>query len=186
MKSIGRMTQAELAAYVQDHLRKKGIHVVLSGGTAVSIHSVNEYVSADIDLVPLYSADRKQIKAAMLEIGFHERNRYFVHPGSKHIVEFPRGPLSVGDESVKEIKNIRLATGVLRVISPTDCVKDRLAAYYYWKDQQSFAQALLVAKHNRIDMNEVKRWSQASGNTLEFQVFLEKYTERKRNYKGQV
>jgi hypothetical protein len=32
MKPIRTMTQAELAAYVQSHLQKRGITVILSGG----------------------------------------------------------------------------------------------------------------------------------------------------------
>jgi hypothetical protein len=32
MKSIKEMTQGELAAFIQSHLREKGIDVVLSGG----------------------------------------------------------------------------------------------------------------------------------------------------------
>ena len=65
MKSISKMTQAELAATVQVHLQKKGITVILSGGAAVAIYTDNKYVSADIDLVDVYFADRKKIKAAM-------------------------------------------------------------------------------------------------------------------------
>ena len=82
----------------------------------------------------------------MKEIDFSEKNRYFIHPDTKHIVEFPPGPLSVGEEPVKRIIEIKFSTGLLRVISETDCVKDRLAAYYFWNDQQSLAQAILVAK----------------------------------------
>jgi molybdate-binding protein len=51
MKDISRMTQAELAAYVQSYLRKKGIIVVLSGGAVVGIYSKGQYVSKDIGFV---------------------------------------------------------------------------------------------------------------------------------------
>jgi len=179
MKTISRMTQAELAAYVQSHLQKKGITVILSGGAAVAIYTVNKYVSADIDFVDVCYADRKKFKAAMEEIGFSEKNRYFIHPDTKHSVEFPPGPLSVGDEPVRRIKEIKFSTGTLRVISPTDCVKDRLAAYYFWNDQQSLDQALLVAKHSRISINEIKRWSQTSGKMKEFKIFLAKHSGKK-------
>jgi hypothetical protein len=37
MKRIGEMTQAELAAFIQSHLRTKGIFVIYSGGAAVAI-----------------------------------------------------------------------------------------------------------------------------------------------------
>jgi len=51
MKSIKKMTNAELAAFIQSHLRNKGIDVVLSGGACVSIYSSNRYVSMDLDLI---------------------------------------------------------------------------------------------------------------------------------------
>lgn len=174
MKSISRMSQAELAAYVQSHLQTKGITVVLSGGAAVAIYSENKYVSADIDLVDVNFADRKKISAAMQEIGFGEKHRYFIHPDTKHMVEFPPGPLSVGEEPVKEINEIKYSTGTLRVISATDCVKDRLAAWYFWNDQQSLAQAVLVAKSCQVELSEIKRWSQTTRNLKEFKIFQEK------------
>lgn len=39
MKLIEKMERADLAAFVQKHLRYKGIDVVLSGGACVSIYS---------------------------------------------------------------------------------------------------------------------------------------------------
>jgi hypothetical protein len=50
----------------------------------------------------------------------------------------------------------------------TDSVKDRLAAFYHWKDLQSLEQAVLVARQHTIDLNEVRRWSQAEGFGEEF------------------
>lgn len=179
MKEISEMTQAEVAAFVQSHLRKHKIHVTLSGGAAVAIYTVNRYVSADVDLVEDTYVDRKNIRIAMEEIGFREKNRHFIHPDTQHIVEFPSGPLSVGGEPVKHIEEIKYETGILRVISPTDCAKDRLAAYYFWGDQQSLTQAVLVATYNRISVSEIKRWSQAEGKVEEFMMFLKRYKDEK-------
>jgi hypothetical protein len=177
MKTVNKMTQAELAAYVQSHLQTRGISVILSGGAAVAIYTENKYVSADIDLVNVNFVDQKKIVEAMTEIEFNENNRYFIHPDTKHIVEFPPGPLSVGEEPIKRIIEIKFSTGLLRVISETDCVKDRLAAYYFWNDQQSLAQAILVAKSARINMSEIKRWSQTTGNMNRFKTFQERLSE---------
>ncbi|MFZ5453503.1 MAG: hypothetical protein ACOZF2_16715 [Thermodesulfobacteriota bacterium] len=74
-------------------------------------------------------------------------------------LEFPPGPPSVGKEPIKEVEVLRFSTGELRIISPTDCVKDRLAAYYHWGDRQSLEQAVLVAKDNQVDLDELERWS---------------------------
>jgi hypothetical protein len=168
MKQIKNMTQAELAAHVQGHLLKTGINVVLSGGATVAIYCSNKYVSKDIDLVNVNFTDRRRIRTAMEEIGFREGGRYFEYPDTEFLVEFPPGPLSVGEEPVKQIDEIKYTTGTLRVISPTDCIKDRLVAYYHWGDQQCLAQAVLVSQHKKIDINEIERWSKVEGMSQKF------------------
>ena len=176
MTFLTQPTQAELAAHVQGHLRNHGITVVLSGGAAVSIYTANKYVSRDIDLVNVYSVERRKIRTAMEEIGFRETRRYFHHPASRHIVEFPPGPLAIDDQPVRTISRVRFATGTLRVISATDCVKDRLAAFYFWDDQPSLEQAVLVAGHKRVRMAEVRAWSRRLGMLPKFEAFLQRIT----------
>jgi len=171
MKQIKHMIQAELAAYIQDILQHEGIKVVLSGGSAVSFYSTNKYVSKDLDLINTNFAKRSQIKSAMEKIGFKEQGRYFANPETKLFVEFPDGPLSVGQEPVKEISEFKLATGILRVVSATDCVKDRLCAFYFWNDQQGLAQAILVTESQNVDLREIKRWSRVEGKEKEYEIF---------------
>lgn len=171
MKKIKNMSQSELAAYIQDALQAEGITVVLSGGSAVSFYSSNKYVSKDLDLINASFARRSKIKSAMESIGFEEKGRYFINPETQFFVDFPDGPLSVGEEPVKEVSEFELATGTLRVLSPTDCVKDRLCAFYFWNDQQGLAQAILVAKSQKIDLQEIKRWSKVENKENEFEIF---------------
>lgn len=168
------MSQIELAAYVQSQLQKDGIEVVLSGGGAASFYSSNKYVSKDLDLINTRFVKSKDIKAVMESIGFKEKGRYFMNTETQFFVEFPDGPLSVGEEPVKEIDEFKLATGTLRVISATDCVKDRLCAFYFWNDQQGLAQAVLVAKSQKVDLKEIKRWSEVEGKFNEYGVFQNK------------
>jgi len=47
-------------------------------------------------------------------------------------------------------------------------VKDRLAAYYHWDDNQGLEQALLVAKYNTVNLKEILAWSEQEGKTKEF------------------
>ena len=159
------MTRAELAAFVQKHLRAKGIDTILSGGACVTMYSQEKYVSMDLDLIhtSLLAPKRKLIGAAMGAIGFIEDGRYFKHADTDIFVEFPDGPPSVGQEPVKSIVERKESTGVLRMLSPTECVKDRLAGYYHWDDRQCLVQAVLVAQANQIDIEEVARWSKGEG-----------------------
>lgn len=87
----------------------------------------------------------------------------FKHPQTPFLIEFPPGPLGVGDEPVKQIDEISTSTGIVRIISPTDCVKDRLAWYYHGNDTECLEQAVLVAQDNDVDLKEVQRWSKAEG-----------------------
>jgi hypothetical protein len=177
MKSVSKMTQAEFGAFIQTQLRKNGIEVVLSGGAAVAIHSNHKYVSRDLDLINIFGVNRRQIREVMTTAGFDEEGRYFRHPDSQFFVEFPPGPLAIGQEAVKRTVEIKLSTGTLKVISPTDCVKDRLAAYYHWNDQQSLLQAILVAQQNKIDIEEIKRWSIVEGKLEKFEAIKARLTK---------
>jgi len=174
MKRIKNMSQVELAAYIQDSLQAEGIQVVLSGGSAVSFYSSNKYVSKDLDLINTGFARRSKIKSVMDKLGFKEQGRYFIHSETTFFVEFPDGPLSVGEEPVKEVSEFELATGTLKVLSATDCVKDRLCAFYYWNDLQGLEQAVLVAKSQTVDLKEIKRWSKVEGKEKEYKSFMSK------------
>ena len=171
MKPVNDMTQAELGAYVQSHLYAKGIDVVLSGGAVVAIYTLGKYISNDLDLVNRYSVRRSAIKEGMEELGFLEVGRHYEHPDTEFFVEFPPGPLSLGEENVVNIDQHELETGILRVISPTDCVKDRLAWYYHDGDLQCLSQAVLVAKNQNVDIDEIRKWSEGEGKLGEFERF---------------
>lgn len=141
MKPIKDMTTGELAAFISTHLKRNGIEVVLSGGSCVSIYSENKYVSGDLDFIEFGSIGIRKLKKVLGEIGFfYGEDRYFRNSETGIFLEFPPGPLSVGEEPIKEIITLNFPTGELMIISPTDCVKDRLAAYYYWGDRQSLEQ----------------------------------------------
>lgn len=176
MKPLSKMSVGELAAYISSHLRECGIEVVLSGGSCVMIYSAGKYVSMDLDFIDTRFATRRDIKEAMSAIGFTPENRHFKHPETDLLVEFPGGPPAVGKEPIGPISKIEFSTGVLWILSPTDCVKDRLAAYYHWNDLQSLKQALLVAQSNPVDLNEIKRWSEAEGKSDAFAGIESRFT----------
>ena len=180
MKSIKDMSTGELAAFISSHLRKHDIDVVLSGGSCVSIYSNNKYVSSDLDFVDnQYFIRGEKVRDALSEIGFYEENRYFKNPETDLLIEFPPGPLSVGDEPVKDVILLRFSTGELRIISPTDCVKDRLASYYHFDDLQCLEQAVLVARDNKVDLAEVERWSSHEGKPDKFAEFRRLFEKHK-------
>jgi hypothetical protein len=172
LKLIANQNQAELAAYIHSHLKEQGIDVVLSGGAVVAIYTKGLFVSKDIDLIPFQYIDPRTLTEAMAKIGFTPKGRHFTHLDSEFYVEFPSGPPSMGSESVSEISEIKYSTGILRLLSPTDCIKDRLSAYYHWNDLQTLQQAVSVANENKVDFINIKRWSKGEGKSIEFEYFI--------------
>lgn len=149
----------KLAIFLSDHLSRNGIDTVLSGGACVSIYTRNKYLSYDLDFVLLSYISRKKVADVLERVGFHADGRHFRHPDTPFIVEVLAPPPSVGDEPIGNIEEIRMGKMILKLLSPTDCVKDRLAAYYHWNDRQSLEQAVLVCANNPVDMGEIERWS---------------------------
>jgi hypothetical protein len=122
--------------------------------------------------------DQKKVKSILAEIGFYEKNRLFMHDDSIYTVDFLSPPLSVGEEPVKEIARLKKGKKILKLLSVTDCVKDRLAAYYHWEDEQSEEQAILVCLDNDVDLEEVERWSRNERMMDRFNIFKKHLRER--------
>ncbi|MDN5850721.1 MAG: hypothetical protein L0H63_13970 [Nitrococcus sp.] len=175
MKKLADMSAEELAGLVCETLRRAGITTTLSGGGCVAIWSEGKYVSRDLDFIEEGPVPRRKLKNALAELGFVEQHRYFVHPDTEFYIEFPTGPLTVGDERVHKVAVRNTVAGRLRLLSPTDCVKDRLAAYFHWNDRQALAQAVLVAEAQSVDMVDLRRWAKAEDATeklLDFEKAL--------------
>lgn len=167
------LTLEEVAAIVCTALERHGIRAVLSGGSVVSIYSDNEYESKDLDFI--IEGIAKRVDPAMQELGFQRQvGRHWTHPHSEFWVEFPPGPLQVGDQIVTNVAERRTAFGVLRLLRPTECVMDRLAAYYHWNDPQGLDQALSVARRHEIDLRAIEDWSRRERATAKLQDFLDR------------
>ncbi|MGL6160323.1 hypothetical protein [Microbulbifer sp.] len=166
--NIANLSRAELAAWICQALETEGVQVVLTGGSCVSIYSVEAYVSHDIDFVDVSYATSRKIKGVLEKLGFQSPQpgrRYFERKDCAYSVEFPSAPLAIGDEQIElsRTSEMQTAQGVLRLLSPTDCVKDRLSHYCHWKDAQGLEQALLVARRQPVNMAEVERWLKTEG-----------------------
>lgn len=168
---IEEMSLRDLALYVSDHLRKQGVDTVLTDGACVTIYTESKYLSYDLDLVPLHDVRRSKVGEILEDVGFVAESGYFKNPQTRFFIGFVPRPLAVGGEPVKEIAEVGSGDLLLKLLSPTDCVKDRLAAYYHWSDNQALQQALLVCRDQAVDLTEVQRWSESEGMREKFEEF---------------
>lgn len=156
-----RTTLEELAALVCSTLEAHGISVVLSGGAVVSIYSNAEYVSYDLDFIPTGLA--RKVDEAMTSLGFQKEGRHWVHPNTAYWVEFPTGPVAIGEETIREFAERRTRLGTLRLLPPTECVMDRLNWYIHNTDMQCLDQAVRVASRHAVDLRRIERWARGEG-----------------------
>jgi hypothetical protein len=169
--NFGRASLRDLALFISDYLAANEIETILTGGACVSLYTRNKYLSLDLDFVLISDNRDKQLKSLLKEIGFHQYGRHFRHRETRFFIEFLPPPASVGEEPIGPPAEIKKGSKILKLLSPTDCVKDRLAAFYHWEDRQSLEQALLVARHNSIDVREIARWSKVEGKEAQFRMF---------------
>lgn len=176
------MKRKEFAAAVVKCLKKDSISCVLVGGSCVSIYTDEKHHSKDLDFISPYSV--AAITESLAKIGFTKSGRYFIHKDSELYVEFPSGPLTIGNEvPVKPEGRLKIKNIIIHLYSPTQCVMDRLAAWFHWRDRQSLLQAIWVAEKHPISIQKVKAWALGEGEPKKFEEFtaLLKSSKAQRN-----
>jgi len=183
MSLVSGLSRVDLAGLIAEELRSKDIEVILTGGSCVSIYSNEQYVSVDLDFIDISLRTNKQIGVALKSLGFENKplnSRYFSHPDTQLTVEFPSAPLMIGDEFIPESQTVEMVTnqGTLKLLSPTDCVKDRLANFYYFRDKQCLEQALMVADRHPVNLSALEKWHENESLMDEYLEFLELMKKR--------
>lgn len=160
---LSNCSEAELWHYVATHLEANGIAVVLVGGAVVAIHSDGAYRSGDLDFVPM-GLGGEQVEECLAAIGFHRHGGHFEHSDCPHLfVEFVAPPLGIGAD-VHIVPSEEVVSGqTLKILSPTDCVRDRLASYIHFGARECLDQAVLVARARAVEWEAIERWCRGEG-----------------------
>lgn len=176
--NIKDMNFSTFAGYVCSELEKGGVSATLSGGGCVTIYSNNRFMSNDLDFITNGSVAQEEVRIIMLNAGFKQDGRYFKHEDSKFFVEFPTGPLMVGSERITNVRTIKTTEGDLKLLSPTDCIKDRLISYFVWNDKQGLEQAITVTNNNTIDFNDLNKWIIKEGFVKEYEQVRKSFDDK--------
>lgn len=168
-------TEEELWKYVATHLKKKGIDTILVGGAVVSIYSDGAYQSGDLDFV-LVKMFQKGLPEAMEEIGFKKQGtRHYIHPECSHLfIEFPSSFLEIGEDNNITPDELEVDGVKIKILSPTDCVKDRLASYIHFKARECLDQAVMVAKMHPVKFEEIRKWCIGEQGEKQWDDFIKK------------
>ena len=108
---------------------------------------------------------------AMASVGFVREGDRYVNSHTEFFVEFPRGPLAIGDDLDVRPVRLNLSGGYTLALSATDACRDRLAAFYHWSDRQSLQAAIDIARRQPVNLTTVRRWSKREGALDKFDEF---------------
>lgn len=160
----------DIAFAVGTALDRVGVTAVLTGGSAATFYAPDAYQSRDLDFVITLHGTGGE--AALGSIGYRREIDYYLHPNSPFPLEFPRGPLMVGDDHLTHWNTVRRDDQVLHVLTPTDSCRDRLAAFLFWNDFSGLDQALAVCgARDDIDFEIVRDWCARSGEAPKWELF---------------
>lgn len=173
MKITARSSLRHVTAVVAEALSEASIRAVLTGGACATIYSGGKYQSEDLDLILQSSPTQKGLDQAMARAGFVRHGDSYDHPGTQFFVEFLRGPLSIGSDLSVKPAELPIAGVRVVLLSATDSCRDRLAAFYHWKDRQGLRAAIAVAVRHPVDLERIRSWSVREGAGRGFEEFVE-------------
>lgn len=160
--------------FVATELAKNDVDVVLVGGAVVSIYTEGAYISGDLDFV-LNDYTRETLNKVLKNLGFVQKGRHYQHPDCKHLyLEFASFPVSIGNDTSIVPDEIDSGGVKIKIYSPTDSVRDRLASYIHFKAKDCLDQAVMIAKKHPVNFGKIKSWCKAEGNEEGFHDFVRK------------
>lgn len=67
----------------------------------------------------------------------------------------------------------------LQILTPTDSVRDRLCAFYFWRDISALVPAIEIAMRQDVDLGLVADWSRREGESERFEEFSRRLQARR-------
>ena len=166
-------SEEELWRYVGKQLSRNGFDAILVGGAVVSIYSKGAYRSGDLDFI-IQNLTKDKLPEVMGEIGFVKEGRSYIHPKCSHLfVEFPPGPIGIGNDSNIRPRVEKSNKIEIKILSPTDCIKDRLASFIHFNSYEGMEQAVLVARSQPFNCLAVKKWCKNENRHDVFEEFTQ-------------
>jgi len=152
----GRTTA--IVAWIQS-LFDQGTEVpILVGGAAVEIFTGGAYTTGDLDFV---GSIPRSIGAILESNGFERAGRHWIHREGQVFVEFPGSSLGPDERPVRYS-----AFGhEIVLVSIEDLLVDRLGAWEYWKSGIDGANAFVLFRtcRDEIDLNRLKERVASAG-----------------------
>lgn len=162
-------------------LHQAGMKVVLTGGSASTVYAPMACRSMDVDFIATFVTSRRDFEQVLAELGYLPNGRIYSCPGQIVTLDIPDDRILIGSTETYRYETLHRDGLILNILTPTDCVRDRLCGYYFWGDTSSLNSALQVANLHTIDLALVEAWSKEEGELEKFQTFQRRLELMKRN-----
>ncbi len=154
----GPQRTAAIVAWVQSLYTSENQVPVLVGGAAVEILTGGAYTTGDLDFVGHVPAS---VRRSLESIGFKKSGRNWIHEEAQIFLEFPGDAL---DPKEKQFRRGVFGYDLL-LVSIEDLLVDRLGAWDYWTSGVDGANAFLLLRacRNEIDDERLSRRARDEG-----------------------
>jgi hypothetical protein len=178
-------TLVDVCFEVSTALDSHGMPAVLTGGSAATVYAPEVYTSHDADYILESDHRIDEVALALVDLGLkrHGKLRRFIHSTTQYRIYFPRGPLAVGGDYIRESSMLNRENLSLRILTRTDCIRDRLAHFYHWDDYTALNVAVEVscADLNDVNFSCIKDWTLRKS-----PLFLMKFEEFEKRVQAKI
>jgi len=173
-------TLTDVAFVVCTALAERGFIAVLTGGSAATFHAPDAYVSRDLDFV--LTLRGRLGEEALREVGYERVGNFYQHAVVPFPLDFPPGPLAVGEDLIQQWDTHRRGPQVLHVLKPEDAVRDRLASWLFWNDLNGLEQALAVhlAHESAVSLEALGAWAEREKQPRQFEAYAQRFVSASR------
>ena len=109
-------------------LDHRGVRAVLTCGSAATYWAPEVYQSRDADFVLNFGADKQSVVEIMQNLGYRSNGGTWEHERSIFTVEFPAGPLAIGNDLVNRYETIDRKDSSVRIRSKASSPESARAA----------------------------------------------------------
>jgi len=134
-------------AWIQSLFFEQGQVPVLVGGAAVEILTGGAYTTGDLDFVGFVPPS---VGSALEASGFTKSGRHWINENQQIFLEFPGHSLDPNEKSIQ----IEAFGYDLTVVSLEDLLVDRLGAWAYWKSGVDGANAFVLYRIRRREIDD--------------------------------
>lgn len=161
----------EMAFTICTAMDRNGITAVLTGEGLAAVYAPDANESQTLHFVyPLTNASPSV--ETMRVLGFQRvADGVYRHSDHELTVKSVEGPIAIGEEVIQTWSTWHRQDLILHLLTPTDCVRDRLAAAIREDDIDPVQQAAEVAMRHPVDMDLIQNWCGREGGARTYALF---------------